>query len=251
LLFLPAAVLAEGPEKCVECHSIESEAWQDSPHSQAGVVCEACHGEYVADHPKEGAMQLDVGSAVCNDCHAETHAEWEQSPHAEAGIQCIGCHLSHSQDFRLTDETLCSACHREERTDFAHVTHTSAHISCTDCHLSKVGSGDGAGEGMAPSHNFTFAVHTCIECHEDPATQQIVEGAGSYENQRALEELQTADECIEDLSNQLEVAEESNQSLKTLSVTGLGMGVGIGGMLGVVAILAIGYITQARKAKDE
>jgi hypothetical protein len=293
LLLLPAISLADppdppyaGPEKCAECHSVETEAWENSPHANAiavldeaqitacqedmasedcnclnchttdfdpeegvyahvGVTCEACHGVYVDDHPKNGVMQLDVDSSICQDCHAETHDQWQGSLHAEAGVQCIGCHLSHSQDFRLTDEELCSACHKTQSEDFAHTAHTSDEINCISCHLSKDPTADATGSDAAPSHNFAFAAETCKNCHEQAETRQSLK-ALDLAVMRAKDTSEEANACPEQLTTRLEEVEQSNKSLRTLSVTGLGMGVGIGGMLGVVAVLIFGYITQTR-----
>ncbi|GAB4540460.1 MAG: hypothetical protein Kow0063_30260 [Anaerolineae bacterium] len=306
-LLLPATALAEppepgyqGPEKCAECHSAETEAWQDSPHAQAmkdvdesvllacnggagvakcsclachttdfnpvartyeyaGVSCEACHGPYVEGHPRDGVMRMDVDSSICRDCHVTTYEQWQSSPHAQADVQCIGCHLSHSQDFRLTDEALCGACHRDQLKDFAHTAHESAQVGCTDCHLSSTPAHSTealATEALAsadlsvgpptslPSHSFSaVSSQACVNCHgqtihkvppRDPGTQATT-----------LRLLAMADRAPE-LAAQLESAEQANKTLRVMTLVSLGLGMGIGGMMGIVFMLAVGYVLQGR-----
>lgn len=303
-LFLPATALAappepnyEGPEKCAECHSAETEAWQNSPHARAmadidetlqlacsqeavteectclnchttdfnpsdrtyayaGVACEACHGPYVEDHPKEGVMQLDVDSSVCSDCHADTYEQWRDSLHGQAGVQCIGCHLSHSQDFRLTDAGLCGACHSHQVEDFAHTAHSGEGVTCTDCHLSTITSPETAAVasvdqsivgGVAPSHSFSVvSSQACVGCHGQTIH---VETPGGGMTQATNVQLLTMADRAPELAAQLEAAEETNKSLQVMTVVSLGLGLGIGGMLGIVFMIIVGYINQ-RRAKQ-
>ena len=301
LLCLPLVALAAppepgyaGPEKCAECHSAETEAWQASPHARAltdldksvqsacaegmagtkcaclachttdfdpaantyahaGVTCEACHGPYVEGHPQNGVMQLDADSSVCSDCHAETHKQWQASLHAQAGVQCIGCHLSHSQDFRLSDEELCGACHRDRLEDFAHTTHETAEVGCTDCHLSSAPVDEAAalasaepamGGGTVPSHSFTVvSSQACVGCHGQTIHEQTPSsGLTPVADVRLLA---LADQAPE-LAAQLDAAEQSIKSLRVMSLVSLGLGMGIGGMLGIVFMLVVGYVVQGR-----
>jgi hypothetical protein len=300
-LSLPGAVLAgppdpdyQGPEKCAECHSIETEAWQNSPHAQAmahidqseqtacsedtetaecsclgchttdfdpidrtyaygGVSCEACHGPYVEGHPKDGVMHLDVDSSICSDCHAETHEQWQDSLHAQAGVQCIGCHMSHSQDFRLTDEALCGACHRDRLEDFAHTAHESSEVGCTDCHLSSaptletaalVSVDQSAGRPEAPSHSFAVvSSEACVGCHGQTIHEVVPhDDLAQVAN---VQLLAMADRAPE-LANELQAAEETNKSLRVMTLVSLGLGMGVGGMLGIIFMLVVGYVVQGR-----
>ncbi len=300
-LLLPATVFAgppdpsyQGPEKCAECHSAETEAWQDSPHAQAmaniaesahvacgedvetgecaclgchttdfdpiertyaygGVSCEACHGPYVEGHPKEGVMHLDVDSSICSDCHAETYKQWQDSHHAQAGVQCIGCHLSHSQDFRLTDEALCGACHRDRLEDFAHTAHESSEVGCTDCHLSSptaqetatlVSTNAAIGPPAAPSHSFTVvSSQACVGCHGQTIHEMVPhEDSTQVAN---VQLLAMADRAPE-LAAELKAAEQTNKSLRVTALVSLGLGMGIGGMLGIIFMLVVGYVVQGR-----
>jgi hypothetical protein len=304
-LVLPGMALAgppepgyEGPEKCAECHSVEAEAWQQSPHARAltdidqslhsacseetesaectcltchttdfrpaehtyayaGVSCEACHGPYVEDHPKNGVMQLDVDSSVCHDCHQETYQDWKESSHGEVGVQCIGCHLSHSQDFRLTDEELCGACHRDHLEDFAHNAHSAEDITCADCHMSSgptpsgddsvalASAGYSVGRSPAPSHVFTVAPESCVNCHKQTIHEEDLAALNQAEN---VHMLNMADRAVE-LDTELKVAKETNKSLQGAVFIALGLGLGIGGWIGICFMLVLGYITQGRAKK--
>jgi hypothetical protein len=301
--FLPTTVLSappqpdyEGPEKCAECHSAETEAWQNSPHAKAmttinetlqlacsedletsecdcltchttdfnpadrtyahaGVTCEACHGPYVEDHPKNGVMHLDVDSSVCSDCHVDTYEQWKDSPHGQAGVQCIGCHLSHSQDFRLTDEALCGACHRNQLEDFAHSVHSAQDVTCTDCHLSTTASSEPValasihepiGGTAAPSHRFSVvSSQACAGCHGQAIHEEALPGSVSQVATSVQLPSTTAGPAPE-LVSELEAAEQANKSLKVMTLVSLGLGLGIGGMLGVVFMLVVGYVSQGR-----
>jgi hypothetical protein len=301
-LLLPMTTLAgppepgyQGPEKCAECHSVETEAWQESPHALAllgieesvqlacgegtatvecsclgchttdfdpiertyayeGVSCEACHGPYVEGHPKDGVMHLDVDSSVCRDCHVETYEQWQGGLHAQSGVQCIGCHLSHSQDFRLTDEELCGACHRDRLEDFSHTAHDGSGVGCTDCHLSSApihettalasASQTIGHSAAAPSHRFTVvSSQACVGCHGQ-AIHELVPGEDL--TQAANVRLLAMADRAPELATQLEAAEQNNNTLRVMSLVSLGLGMGIGGMLGVIFMLVVGYVVQGR-----
>jgi hypothetical protein len=237
---------------CLTCHTTEFDA-AIGAYAYAGVSCEACHGAYVEGHPKDGVMNLDVDSSVCRDCHAETHQEWQDSPHAQAGVQCIGCHLSHSQDFRLTDEALCGACHRDKLEDFTHTAHQGADVSCTDCHLSSGSESPGGAlasldpsinHDVPPSHRFSVvSSQACVNCHGKTIHELAPSGEPA---QTANVELMTMAERAPELAAELETQEKANQSLQVLAVVSLGLGMGIGGMLGIAFMLILGYVIQGR-----
>lgn len=255
---LPAGVSAAPPaptgaEKCAECHTEETTAWQDSPHAHAvdessgalGASCENCHGTYVEDHPEAGVMQLTVDSSACKDCHTSTFEQWEDSIHAKNNVQCIGCHLSHSQEFRVSDDRLCAACHRE-RLDTAH---GQSGVSCIDCHLSSTNSHEvalvstNAAEAEMPSasHDFTTVMSKdCVSCHGGEVHR---EDTGQVSNTWAS----TTPECEPEIISKLENAEQTNKSLMTITPLSLGLGMGVGGMLGIIFMLALGYISQGMK----
>jgi hypothetical protein len=237
---------------CLACHTTDFDPIERT-YAYEGVSCEACHGPYVEGHPKDGVMHLDVDSSVCRDCHVETYEQWESGLHAQSGVQCIGCHMSHSQDFRLTDEALCGACHRDRLDDFSHTAHESAEVSCTDCHLSSgtayetaamASTDQSMGRPMAPSHRFTVvSSQACVSCHGQTIHEVIPsDDLTQVANVRLLAMADRAPE----LAAELEAAEQNNKSLRIMSLVSLGLGMGIGGMLGVIFMLVVGYVVQGR-----
>lgn len=267
-LALPVAVLAGPPvplgaEKCAECHREETQLWQDTPHAQAyrlndqnpGAACRDCHGAYIMDHAEAaGMMKLDIDSSICEDCHASTFEQWENSVHAQTGVQCIGCHLSHSQEFRLTDEALCGACHRDQLDTFAHTTHSATDITCATCHLASipvyemttlVSTVSSSEQVPVTTHDFaTVSSHTCMECHdvmtlhEEPTIIDIEQITNS--------QLRSAADQISELAAELEATRQTNTSLQKLLLVSLGLGLWLGTILGIVLVLVIGYIKQVR-----
>jgi len=242
-LMLPAAALADSPEDCAGCHSEETTAWRKSPHAKAesgSVACESCHGAYVEGHPNAGVMQLGVDSAVCQDCHQETAEQWQDSLHGQANVQCISCHTSHSQEFRKADEALCESCHRDQLNDFSHSIHDEADLICTDCHTSAESSsstGSVAKSDGAPVANHSFGVTSkaCVDCHEKSHAASSFQPAGQQPDGPGR---------TEEMATRLKAIEQANLSLKGLSVAGLGLGLGIGGMVGIILMLVMSRLGQ-------
>lgn len=245
-LLVPTLALADSPEPCAKCHNDETKAWENSPHAKGvtTVNCEDCHGAYVAGHPEAGVMQLTVDSSVCEKCHSSTSAQWENTIHAQAGVQCIGCHLSHSQQFRLSDKALCTACHREQ----LDTAHGQADVSCIACHLSPANSHEVAAVsateaklGVPPAnHDFTAVLSkNCVSCHDQVAHRDDTAPVSNVQSPVTLE-------CQPGLMAKLEATQETNKSLQTLTPISLGLGMGIGGTLGIVFMLILGYINQYR-----
>ncbi|GAB4402407.1 MAG: hypothetical protein Kow00123_12720 [Anaerolineales bacterium] len=258
----------KGPDQCAACHSAEARAWQNSTHAKAtsavppdadraclrchttafdasegtcaykDVECEACHGPYVEGHPRSTVMKLPADSSACQECHAKTYEQWQATPHAALNVQCIGCHDAHSQSLRLPADQLCTSCHRAKLDSFPHSEHNSLGIECTVCHVPLNHSGQAGvvlastGGGNAPNHTFTPPAEACVGCH---AQGTVPMTAG-----------ETQPDPAKVLADQLEAAERENTSLRNLAIVTLGVGLGIGGVLGVVAILLIGYIAQRR-----
>jgi hypothetical protein len=247
---------AEGIEteecSCLGCHTTDFDPVERT-YAYGGVSCEACHGAYQEGHPKDGVMYLDVDSSICSDCHVETYEQWQDSLHGQAGVQCIGCHLSHSQDFRLTDEALCGACHRDQLEDFAHTAHESSDVGCTDCHVSSAtayettaaaSTDQSIGRPMAPSHSFTVvSSQACVSCHGQTIHEVVPhDDVMQAANVRLLAMADRAPE----LATQLEAAENANKSLRVMTLVSLGLGIGLGGMMGIIFMLVIGYVVQGR-----
>jgi hypothetical protein len=49
-----------------------------------------------------------------------------------------------------------------------------------------------------------------------------------------------------ELATQLEAAEQTNKSLRVMTLVSLGLGIGVGGMMGIIFMLVIGYVVQGR-----
>ncbi len=260
-----AQVEPQNEEGC-GCHSAETEAWEQSPHGQPGVdglpaaTCEGCHGPYVRSHPDDGVMALSVDSDTCVACHADTANQWQGSMHAAAGVQCIGCHLSHSQTLRLSDETLCLSCHRDDVESGFHLAHRLGDVACTDCHLSppdeasvaKTMSGATVVTIAAPNHDFAaISGDKCVDCHAqrldgdqaiNSSVKMLVSSDGA--NPDGVNAANTAPQ----LTAKLKTVESEKRSLVATSVMALGLGIGIGGVMGMILVLAAGYITQKRSS---
>jgi predicted CXXCH cytochrome family protein len=251
----PAAV-----EQCDGCHTAEAEAWLRSPHGVAATgasglpsaTCEECHGAYVRGHPDDDRMRLPADSAMCESCHTPTFGQWQDSVHAQAGVQCIGCHLSHSQALRLDEQTLCLSCHRDSLDDGFHISHQVAAVPCVDCHLAPstaplvTTSAGGATQITipAPNHDFvTVAAGSCIECHSEDVRSAAASALGGQ--MTPVELLEVANR-VPALTSDLAAAHETNRSLVGVTIASLGLGLGAGGMMGIVLVLAVGYVMQRR-----
>lgn len=276
------------PEPCAGCHREEAATWQDSPHAHAllaldqtrqvvctdptvsteyecgcldchstdydpaartyahaGVSCEACHGDYVAGHPQEGTMRLAVDASVCAGCHATTYEQWQGTAHAQANVQCTSCHVAHSQETRLGDDELCASCHQDRDN-----VHHAMGVSCTDCHISPPPTDNTftvslRGDNRAPDHRFGLVAESCAGCH----SQSIHESPESTASQDIRAQLVAMQARTRELARSLEETKRVNDSLKTMSVVSLGFGLGVGGMVGIIAALVVGYIIQ-RRAQD-
>ncbi len=258
--------LADGPDGCALCHQVETEQWQNSPHAAAasqiatasvqdcpeassddapcmdchatsadlagpssgeGVVCESCHGPYLDGHPDEQEMPIDADSSVCGDCHINIHADWEVSSHGKAGVQCISCHRSHTQNLRLDDQHLCAACHTDNVQDPGHEAHRQGGVACIDCHVSPAASSLQDGR-TTHAHSFIVDTGACAGCHGD--------------------DFQT-NPLVTNLNGDLPAGPASANAVTAPPVqsslfSGLGLGLGIGGMLGIAFVLVVGQLRQ-------
>ncbi len=260
----------KGPDYCAACHSAEARAWQNSTHAKAtsavppdadraclrchttafnasdgtcayqDVECEACHGPYLEGHPRSAAMRLPSDSTACQECHAKTYEQWETTPHAQLNVQCIGCHDAHAQDLRLAADQLCTSCHRAKLESFPHSEHDSLGIECTVCHVPvkpsdqpNVSLASTRGGSHAPDHSFAPPAESCVGCHAKGSVPMTAGATAQADPAKVL-------------ADQLEATERENGTLRNLAIVTLGIGLGIGGVLGVVSILLIGYIAQRR-----
>lgn len=227
-------------ETCTSCHTEESDAWLASPHANEapnmmssgdGASCVDCHGPYIKDHPAAGTIRLSVDSSQCESCHTDTYDQWEHTLHAGEGVQCISCHSPHSQQLRLTDEKLCKSCHREAVADPLHTAHWDSNVTCTNCHM------DGAAMPQAiasteldmalttPSHDFiSISATSCLDCHREDV------GSASISTNPA-----PAEPAAEEIGAS---SAQPALMLASVSIANLGLGLGVGGVLGIVFMLA-------------
>lgn len=256
-LFAPLAALAQeaqdvppGEEPpitkpCSSCHSEETGAWRASPHAmpanpstfEPAASCESCHGEYVRGHPDHAVIPLRVDSSMCKDCHEDTFAQWENSIHGAEDVQCISCHESHSQEMRLTDDRLCASCHQESLDDSLHTAHWDTDATCTSCHMAGAdeGAARAAGSVPAPDHDFiTVSADSCLDCHRED-----VRNGGATVDAAKPAAPEEAAAASGELAQRLERERTANRTLGTLSVTNLGLGVGVGGVLGILFMLLL------------
>lgn len=246
-----------GADPCASCHSPETEAWLDSAHrvemddntGAGGAACAACHNEYHRGHPDEGEVELlMVDSAVCQECHPATFDQWQHSFHAAENVQCIGCHQVHSQELRLTDEQLCRSCHRDAVDDPFHTAHWYGQVNCTNCHMAEMQlPGDNrlvsAGEGVrgltATNHDFvTVSSANCLECHKDGV------GADAAYSDPTLNELRSAQAEVALLGDRLSASRKVSASLEQMTLVSLGLGIAVGGLLGLLTAIVIGYLSH-------
>jgi len=266
-LVLPAFVWAEPPrsgpgdtgsEQCAECHPKEMETWSNSPHATVktasgavGVTCEDCHGTYVEGHPQKGMMQLSTDSSVCKACHAKTYEKWAISAHGRLNIQCISCHVAHSQGLRLTDNALCTACHQTPPTDMAHTAHSQAGVVCVSCHASSASAQAAAAATPAADtdsgHDFmATSSQPCVNCHDKTPARPTTDSAS--DRAAGLTSAAMADQPSEPVAA-AKTQEQPAQILQIMPFVTLGLGMGIGGILGIVFMLTVGYIHHGRAEK--
>jgi hypothetical protein len=62
--------------------------------------------------------------------------------------------------------------------------------------------------------------------------------------------LTTTDRATSQLAEQLEEAEQANKSLRVMTFVSLGLGMGMGGMMGVIFMLVVGYVIQGRRSDE-
>lgn len=254
-LAAPADPVDEQP--CTECHALETETWQHSSHAAvdpttgaAVARCVDCHGPYGEEHPEDDLMALDVSSMTCATCHAATYTQWSATIHAQNEVQCIGCHQAHSQDLRLTGQTLCTGCHAEPRDDPFHKAHWLGEATCIDCHMAgestpaAVAGGSNqlmalalASSAILPpassEHDFvTVSTRHCLDCHREDVRNP--DPSGQSMEERLMANKQTSAQ----LASRLEMTRRNLYTSEGMLPVALGLGLGLGGFLGIVFMLA-------------
>lgn len=136
--------------ECVACHKSADfyarypklyryfQEWEASPHGQAGVTCDDCHGGDPAaaamEEAHEGVMIMtDKRSTLynqtepetCGRCHKDKQAQFIQSKHYAALMDdraaptCTTCHpaMNRRPDYRFIVLNACRTCHAEGNQD--------------------------------------------------------------------------------------------------------------------------------------
>jgi hypothetical protein len=163
-------------------------------------------------------------------------------------VQCIGCHVAHSQGLRLTDNTLCTACHQTPPTDLAHTAHSQAGVVCVSCHVSSASAQTAAAAmpvaDTASGHDFmASSSQPCVTCHDKIPTQPTADSAG--DQAASLTSAAIANQPPGSITT-AEAQEQPAQLLQIMPFITLGLGMGIGGVLGIVFMLTVGYINHGR-----
>jgi hypothetical protein len=135
---LPAGVLAQEENTCIQCHgglggrlSAPVPQWKTSVHEANGISCDACHGgdptepSMLAMSPERGFIGVPTYTEVpdfCGRCHIGVKEDYMASAHGQAleagGAQCVICHGNHAVQVATIDlinEQSCSRCHDYER----------------------------------------------------------------------------------------------------------------------------------------
>jgi len=87
----PSAHAKVGPEKCMVCHRVQYNSWNESKHKAKGLDCEGCHGNG-ADYKAVSVMKdrpaamkaglLMPGLVFCKKCHVKADASMIPLVHA-------------------------------------------------------------------------------------------------------------------------------------------------------------------------
>jgi hypothetical protein len=85
----------------------------------------------------------------------------------------------------------------------------------------------------------------CAGCHGQAIHEEALPG-GVSQVATSVQLPSTTTGPAPELVSELEAAEQANKSLKVMTLVSLGLGLGIGGMLGVVFMLVVGYVSQGR-----
>jgi formate-dependent nitrite reductase cytochrome c552 subunit len=135
---------------------------------------------------------------------------------------------------------------------FDHTAHSIAGMTCADCHLSPHSEDTAGGEitlvgGVAaPDHSFKTAEGSCAGCHGSNVHQQVVNVDAVQTS--ATEAVQMT-ERVRDLALELDDAKQENRSLRAMTVVSLGFGLGIGGVLGIVFVSVVCFLSRENSEK--
>lgn len=149
-LLLPGAFAGEAPGSCEGCHGDPKyfvqyqklfryyQDWLTSPHRQAGLSCDDCHGgdprasDMAAAHkgilpvsdPRSGLFYRNQPD-TCGECHDKEATQFKESDHYKGLKEQIGtptcttCHsaMNRKPYYRDMVENTCRVCHYENNRD--------------------------------------------------------------------------------------------------------------------------------------
>ena len=208
--------------ECMDCHQSAS----NLRFEPLSIECIHCHNKdyQAAVNPNH---ILGNFSTNCNDCHSMNAFTWGGSGfnHAffsltegHAIFDCNACHTGNDYSNLSTD---CFSCHQEDYNLTTNPNHPAAAIStdCMECHTTKPGwkpaefgihdaqyfpifSGQHKGEWGSctdcHSNPASYAVFTCLDCHEHSQTKMDDKHSGEdgyeYSSMACLECHPTGDE---------------------------------------------------------
>lgn len=137
---------------CIECHGKAEhtmvEAWRTSKHAEAGVGCDACHGD---DHSKIFAEKGQVSASVCGGCHSAQVKEFNQSLHA-AAVDLLVDDPKFKRLSPVMAEAGCMSCHQVGKRAV-----DGARGKCNTCH-----------SGHSFSSEEARRPEACATCHTGP-----------------------------------------------------------------------------------
>jgi len=165
LLLLPAAGQSAAPGgACVDCHSKQTpnivEDWKQSRHSQAGVVCDTCHGSAHTTAADAAKAQIPTPD-TCAQCHQDQVAQFKKGKHSMAWAAMEAMPTIHYQPMAQTEGMKgCGSCHKlgikspEQIATLASQGNRFGVASCDACHTRHTFS---AAEARQPQ--------ACETCH--------------------------------------------------------------------------------------
>ena len=256
-LFQMQLVQTENPDLCLSCHATGFDT-ATGHYQAAGVVCEACHSPYNEKHPADALMDLPMAAETCGECHRPTYRDWEKSAHAGEKIECFDCHKAHSQELRLESyDQLCKACHEDQKTELAHAAHGIAGGACTSCHMAhevKDACTVADSEVVISDHSFGVSADVCTQCHDGAvklAVSSIPGMTGTANVNAEFDRICDQADRVPVLENQVTDLKARVRSLQNMSVVGIGLALGGGGFLGLVAGLSVLALRERSRGKDE
>jgi hypothetical protein len=237
--------------ECLTCHGVDHPDGTGQQIAFAGVLgdsellqgteCVECHlagDEWASVHPNT-ANAIDVDPQDCESCHVSTVHEWEMSAHGSQQLACSTCHLDGQGTLRFEDtQTLCLNCHADSQRTFTHITHQDQ--VCTDCHWDVTDANYTHhvllnGQAQPSGHDLMVETDTCVDCHAQDDTIQLVAQADPNNieaRSESVRALATARE-VEDLEAELEETRDEEANTATLR---LFQGAIVGLVLGLILV---------------